>query len=181
MNGTHWNWAFGVALGVAASGCTRGHDRAPEVPPAVAAWDQDEDGLLSEREYQAGVDDAGLFKEFDTDDNGYLTSDELRFGLFEAWDQNNDTLLTEEEFARGSRQWFGSEDRYGTFAAGDANGDRLIGYDEFLDHALRIHAGWNQNADPLLDAREFSSGLFEDQDQDDDGSVRDNEFGLPID
>ena len=56
-------------------------------------WDTDDDGRLTEREFQDGV-----FDVWDGDADGQLSERETGVGLFEAWDDNNDDLIDQDEY-----------------------------------------------------------------------------------
>lgn len=85
---------LGAAAGATVGGCAlldeNEDDRVSEAELSAGlfrAWDMDADGVLSESEFEDGVDRSNLYEDW---------ADE-----FDAWDANDDGALNESEFASG--------------------------------------------------------------------------------
>ncbi|PRY14208.1 hypothetical protein CLV24_10418 [Pontibacter ummariensis] len=66
-----------------------------------AAWaglDTSGDGFVDENEYNTGFDTAVWFGEWDQDDDNLLSEREYTDGVFGQWDENDDAALDENEY-----------------------------------------------------------------------------------
>ena len=106
-----------VVMLLGAWGCANGgvmQDDEPvgggPIDTAFDDWDDDDDGLLSESEFEAGLDDKGVFGEFDQNDDERLDEQEFTvsaqdYGLqnvnFNTFDNDNDDFVENNEFERG--------------------------------------------------------------------------------
>lgn len=62
-------------------------------------WDIDGDGLIVAQEFQDGFRDWGTFAEFDADDDGGITEDELAREIFSRYDDDGNGLIAQPEGA----------------------------------------------------------------------------------
>ncbi len=62
------------------------------------AWDANDDNFLDADEYNAGIGEAGVYNEWDTDNDGLFSNDEVNNGLYNTWDADEDGYLNEEEY-----------------------------------------------------------------------------------
>lgn len=110
---------------------------AVSTPVLAINWegmDTNEDGDITEEEWDASKAGSSVFDDWDTDDDGYINESEYATGLFGVYDANDDGNITEEEWEM-------------TFNEAWANDG---GYNE-----------WNVDNDPRLNQDEFSAGMFE--------------------
>ncbi len=158
------------ALGVMA--CDKKEDQQVDKPVRYELYDVDHDGALTPQEVTAAFRDSYL-AEWDLDEDGDLTSKELRKGLFTTWDQNGDDLLSRSEFAPG--EWFDSEKKWATY---DADGDGFLEADEYyaLVEEEDLYAAYDINNDGIVTANELQKGLFEAFDENDNESIEESEF-----
>lgn len=63
-----------------------------------ATWDENNDGSLDDAEFYAGMAKLNLFKEWDENQDKYLSFDEMAAGFFTRWDHNQDGVLSVEEY-----------------------------------------------------------------------------------
>ena len=63
-----------------------------------AEWDENEDGVLQEDEFNAGVDDESDYTEWDEDGDGMLNEDEYNAGVFDTMDNDDDGLIDDDEY-----------------------------------------------------------------------------------
>lgn len=63
-----------------------------------AAWDVNQDGFLTDAEFDAGLEKLNYFSEWDVDQNTVITGEELGGGIFDRWDQNKDALIKQDEY-----------------------------------------------------------------------------------
>lgn len=62
-------------------------------------WDLDGDGLIVAHEFMDGLGDWGTFAEFDADEDGGVTEDELAREIFARYDEDGIGLIAEPELA----------------------------------------------------------------------------------
>lgn len=109
---------FGLSLALASTGAFAAEWGFNE-------WDGDGDGALTEEEFGAGFENAGLFNTWDENGDGVLAEDEWsNIGVdadYASWDENGDGALAEDEFETGL---------YNTW---DDNADGVIGAEEWDD------------------------------------------------
>lgn len=68
--------------------------------PALAAemeWDTDADAQIDEAEFQAGLEDDGVYDRWDEDADGMLSEDEFGRGMFSVFDDDEDGIMNEPE------------------------------------------------------------------------------------
>ncbi|WP_018479315.1 EF-hand domain-containing protein [Pontibacter roseus] len=61
-------------------------------------WDQDKDGILTEAEFEKGIDGLELLKEWDKSQDELVDLDEMAVGVFTRWDQNKNGKLSKAEY-----------------------------------------------------------------------------------
>ena len=101
---------------------------------------------------QGDMGDEEVFDEWDADDDGYLDEDEFTANVawFSTYDEDGDGYLNPEEFSAVGEDFANVDD----FDAYDLNGDRLVTVDE------------------------FNSKLFDDLDEDEDGLLSEDDWGM---
>ena len=62
------------------------------------AWDTNDDNVLDYNEYKAGIGEAGVYDDWDADNNDLYTEDEVYGGLYDTWDVNDDNMLATDEY-----------------------------------------------------------------------------------
>lgn len=60
-------------------------------------WDADEDGTLTDSEFQTGISEVGVFDDWDEDGDGVIAQDQFCANLFGLWDTNGDEMLEPDE------------------------------------------------------------------------------------
>ena len=63
-----------------------------------ATWDEDNNGALSDAEFQKGVGRLNFFKDWDADKDQRLSYEEMGAGVFDRWDHNRNDLLSSDEY-----------------------------------------------------------------------------------
>lgn len=61
-------------------------------------WDGNNDGQLTQQEFDAGVKNEGLFADWDGNDDGLLDETEFGKGAFGVYDGNDDGFLDDSEW-----------------------------------------------------------------------------------
>lgn len=61
-------------------------------------WDANDDNLLDAEEYATGVNDSGLFGDWDTDNDEVYNEDELNRGFFGTYDRDDDGFVSDSEY-----------------------------------------------------------------------------------
>lgn len=140
-------------------------------------WDNDGNLELSENEFATGFSDTGTFDAWDRDDDGFLNDGEFATGTFADWDTDNDLEITEEEYDIGTERWYGAD--YNTpYTDWDADDSGYIDRTEFGDAWDNdYHAAWDEDGDSLLSEDEYTAGLYDTVDRDDDYVVSVEEEG----
>lgn len=148
------------------------------------AWDRNGDAGIDRDEFSAGLNDAGLFDTWDTDDDDTLSAVELESGLYNAWDLDGDGTLDIAEWDTAVDAWFGEDDVNLSEAAWDGDGDGTISQIEFVDALRRteFYARFGVDADEdfAIDRDAFTDGLFETADLDGDSLIGSEEDGLLV-
>jgi hypothetical protein len=70
---------------------------APAVADMYNDWDTNDEVGIDLTEWEEGFD--GIYDSWDADDDGALSEDEFNTGAYDAYDQNDDGLLDENEFS----------------------------------------------------------------------------------
>lgn len=94
-----------------------------------SSWDEDGDGAISTEEWNASMDDEGLFDVIDENGNGVLEVEEVDEGFIEydlAWD-----LDASGHIERG-------EAELGLFNSYDGDGDEQLAEQEFRDFTAAV-------------------------------------------
>jgi hypothetical protein len=151
---------------------------AASAPATAVTWtysDIDQDGNLelSESEFSPAASD--LFAEWDANRDQVIGEDEFYSGLYDTWDADGDGELTEAEFDDGWNTWFSDMDQpdYGGL---DSDGDGLLTENEFAQGfgQTQVYSEWT--ADGELSEDQFSSGLYDVYDIDDDDLITEAEY-----
>lgn len=83
--------------------------------------------------------------------------------MFQQWDTNGDGQLSQQEFIQGARN-------VGLFNKWDGNNDGRIDQNEFDELGFEGEfASWDQNNTGYLDPNELYTGVFQSNDQNQDG------------
>jgi len=69
-----------------------------ELDVDLASWDENQDNMLDEEEYNAGLEDLDLYEGWDTDGDGLYSEAEIGEGIFDTWDDDDDELVEAEEY-----------------------------------------------------------------------------------
>lgn len=91
-------------------------------------YDQDTSGYLDQTEFCAGLQDQGVFNQWDTDTSGILETAEYSKGIFTIWDDNNNSYISQEEWNRYTNQWFVT---VYSFNSWDTDNDNQLSEEEF--------------------------------------------------
>lgn len=142
-------------------------------------WDTDGNLELTQSEFTAGFEEAEVFDAWDRDDTVGLTREEFGAGLYSAWDTDDDLQITEAEYDVGTERWYGAD--YDTpFTEWDADASGYIDTTEFReawDTPEYGYATWDTDADELVTETEFTTGVYDRVDLDDDMVVTIEEEG----
>lgn len=143
------------------------------VPAVAQELDTDGDGLLSRAEFDAGLQQAGLFDRLDSDASGRLGIHEFYGGVHDVLDLNDDGVLTEGEWS-GASGWFGGDSAFGEW---DADADGILDNGEVAAAAKDggLYAAWG--GENGIDRGEWYAGLYDTADYDADGSIDEDEDG----
>ena len=138
--------------------------------------DANEDALLDQDEFGAGLEESGIYEEWDADASGDLNQEEFQAGAFDAWDTDDDEALSEDEFAGASEQWY-EQNEAGTFEEWDTNDNGLLDQDEFNQGAetTGLYDEWDANEDEALGEDEFGEGMYARADLDEDAGLSEEE------
>lgn len=61
-------------------------------------WDADNDGILSQEEFNEGIAETGVYSDWDTDATAGLNEEEFYGGAYNVVDQDDDGVLAEQEY-----------------------------------------------------------------------------------
>lgn len=140
-------------------------------------WDDDGNLELSETEFETGFAETGTFDAWDRDGDAALSDGEFATGTFADWDTDNDLEITEEEYGIGTERWYGPD--YDTpFTDWDADASGVIDRTEFGEAWDNdYYTAWDEDDDSLLSEDEFTTGIYDTVDYDDDYVITVEEEG----
>ncbi|SDY92581.1 hypothetical protein [Citreimonas salinaria] len=140
-------------------------------------WDNDGNLELSETEFQTGFAESGTFDAWDRDDDTFLSEGEFATGTFADWDTDNDLQITEEEYTVGAERWYGPD--YNTpYTDWDADESGYIDRTEFGEGwDSDYYTAWDEDEDSLLSEDEYTAGVYDSADLNDDYVVTVEEEG----
>lgn len=146
-----------------------------------ATWDTDADGLLSRDEFGTVFED-GVYDDWDADGDGYLDENEWTDANWRMWDTDGDEMVETTE-------WNAGFDRYDFDEAGvegidtwDLDDDSLLDRDEFdVGTAADAWDDWDVDGDGLLASDEAADAVYDVFDEDDDGTVGQDEWDGVLD
>ena len=61
-------------------------------------WDTNDDGVVDSGEFSEAVKEAGIYKDYDSDNDGLYIEDEVTKAIFSVWDVNDDDFLDYNEY-----------------------------------------------------------------------------------
>ena len=61
-------------------------------------WDEDDDSIVSQDEFNTGFGEEGIFGGWDGDGDGFLSEDEFNAGIFGGYDADDSGAIEEPEF-----------------------------------------------------------------------------------
>ncbi len=140
----------------------------------IGAWDTDADGVLTEAEFGDGLDEAGLFDQWDSNEDTTLDHDEVLEGIFHIWDTSNNGELSVSEWDDAVDLWFGEADVNLAVENWDTDGNDVISPFEFMrvrgETTLLSRIGFDTPRD-VLAREDLRDGLFGIVDADGDASI----------
>ncbi len=140
-------------------------------------WDNDGNLELSAREFNTGFAETGTYDAWDRDDEVGLNEGEFATGMYSSWDVDNDLQITEDEYTAGAGRWYGPD--YATpFTDYDVDSSGYIDRSEFGGAWQNdYYTAWDADSDGLLTDDEFSTGIYDSADLNDDMVVTIEEEG----
>lgn len=141
----------------------------------LSTYDTDNDSYLDKNELCRGVEEAGLFDEWDINNTNIVEADEFSRGAFEIWDEDGNGILERTEWSRYSEHRFGSDRAFGEWDLDNSGGiDELefqsgVTKHNVLDKWDRNRAGLNED--------EFCEMVYSVADANNDGRIDRNEWG----
>ena len=143
----------------------------------------DEIGTDYDRDtFNTGFGESGYYDALDTDDDALLSENEYSTGLFADYDRDNDVRISEEEFGLGTDRYYGGGYGGGLFTDYDADADGFLNQEEFggfyETEGREAYADLDADQDTFLDADEYSTGLYDAADRDQDEILTVEEEGF---
>jgi len=116
--------------------------------------------------FNTGFGESGIYDAWDRDDEIGLSESEFGTGVFSDWDRDNDMLISEEEYGLGAGRWYGA-DYDGVFADYDTDATGYLEPAEFgASWDNDYYTAWDTDGDGLLSEDEYSTGLYNTSDVD---------------
>nr|WP_204354581.1 EF-hand domain-containing protein [Paracoccus saliphilus] len=137
----------------------------------VTAWDEDQNGTITQAEFMTAFRNRGLSDRWDRNADGSIAAPELAEGFYAFWDRNSDDDLSVDEWENAVDLWLGDVDL--AVAEWDIDGDGLISEFEFATAFQRenLVAEFNDGQDDVINAEEIAEVLFAAADSDEDELV----------
>lgn len=132
-------------------------------------WNTNDDEMIDTNEFNEGFASNGYYDDWDVNDDALLDNDEFSEGLYDTWDNNSDGIIDNDEWSYGFNDEFGDE--YSEFSAWDTDGNNEIDNNEFSEayNNSGIYDDWNTNDQEGIDENEAAEGIFSIFDGDSDG------------
>ncbi|CAN5294743.1 hypothetical protein BH09BAC1_BH09BAC1_28090 [soil metagenome] len=149
------------------------------ISAGFSSWDADRNSSISITELGTGLDNDGLFNQWDVDGNGFISPNEYHAGVYARWDANGNGIISNDEWGNRNSVWDTQSDRNMSMNGWTNNSNTDMTPDQFnanfgTNSNFRI---WDANLDNQLDRNEFNTGVYRTLDRDRDGTVDDIEFG----
>ncbi|ARS35625.1 hypothetical protein [Pontibacter actiniarum] len=115
------------------------------------------------------------YGDWDENDDELLDENEFNSGFYDTWDQNDDELIDENEWSTATRD-YGMADQ--NWSEWDANSDNNLDENEFRTGFANsnYYNDWDADRDKMINEREYSDGVFSAWDQNDDNMLDNNEY-----
>ena len=138
-------------------------------------WDVNNDEYLDETEFRTIYSEGAFYDDWDADDDGLLSDNELNEGIFNTYDADNDGILNNEEYDAWNTAWGGDYDYYDAW---DVNNDDVLDYDEYYAGIgeAGVYNDWDVDNDGLFSEDEVYDGLYTTWDADADGRIANEEY-----
>jgi hypothetical protein len=140
-------------------------------------WDANADQQWDRDEFNNRINDAGMYNDWDTDNDGLFSNEEANQGIFNSWDGDEDGFLSSEEYNAGNAAW--EEDFGNNFDTWDANDDDMLDMNEYNTGFSEsgVFNDWDTDNDGMYSSDEFNEGLYNTWDTNDDGFLNSDEYG----
>lgn len=136
--------------------------------PAVAQMYEGYDSGLGYEGFQTGLGDAGYYDAWDSNDDLALGENEFATGIYSDWDNDDEFGINEAEYDVGVGRWYG-DDYTMTFSDYDVDGSGLIDQNEFgANWDSNYFASWDGDGNSELSDMEYSQGIYNMSDRDQD-------------
>ncbi|SFP18381.1 hypothetical protein [Tranquillimonas alkanivorans] len=127
--------------------------------------------------FNTGFGETGYYDAWDMNDDAMLDENEFATGVYADWDQDGDLEITEEEYTMGTERWFG-EDYDTAFTDWDADESGYLDQSEFGDAwDNEYYTEWDTDQDTLLSQDEYTTGLYDSADYDENQVITVEEEG----
>ena len=140
-------------------------------------WDVDRDGNLEDAEFSQRIAERDYYGDWDQNEDGVINENEFEAGVFYSYAGDND-VIDNTEFSEASGAWYADADDAGTFGDWDANDDDMIDSNEFEEGIATypVYGDWDVDGDDRLTDDEYADGVYDVWDLDNDGNVNQVEF-----
>lgn len=129
-------------------------------------WDKNADQQWDLDEFEASLENEGLYEDLDSDGNEILAENEFHNSFYDQWDENDDEILNSDEYAAGFRNW---EAEYGNnFDKWDINKNKELERDEFETgmREMGIYRDWDVDQSGDINRGEYYEGIYNYRDAD---------------
>lgn len=142
----------------------------------ISCDDEETDNFIDENDFFNEFDNTTFFDGNDLDDDENFSNAEFNEGFFDAFDMDDDGTIDENELTDSRANFRASTTQ--SFSDLDVNDDNALDMDEFETdfNSNNFFGTFDENADTEITEREFSDGVFDRFDDDDDGRLAQEEF-----
>lgn len=136
--------------------------------------DRDTSAYLDQDEFCTGLQEQGIFNDWDANNDNTLDAVEFSNQVVEVWDGDGDGAIGQDEWTEFNQAWF--EETY-DFNTWDTNNDGVITPAEFQDGVQEndLYSDWDLFGDGL-DENEFCDMAFSIADENDNDQVSQTEW-----
>jgi len=153
-------------------------------PVTMTDFDTDANSMVSSEEFSAGFGKGDIYKRWDADQSGTISSGEFNANTFRLFDRDRDSNLDQGEFSRfneASTLLLPEGSAPLQIAAFDANTDSKVSAEEFSTAATGMgdqsgFAAFDTDKSGDISQEEFAAGAFRVYDRDRNGNLSQDEF-----
>ena len=138
-------------------------------------WDQDEDEVISDKEFYDGITATGYHANWDLNSDNNVTDEEVLRGFYRIWDTDGDGVIDQAEWQANIPE---NAEEFSDMEAWEIDQEEGLSYEEFAETlaGTEFYERLDENMDDEISEEELSNSLYYIWDNDGDGYVEAAEY-----